>query len=74
MFSAFECFMICSPAQPISLVYWSLSSVWYGNIALSQCMLCINRLRVSCWFDDVDYIRCRSLQWNTVTFSSEDLE
>jgi hypothetical protein len=28
-----------------------LSSAWYGNTALPQCMLRINGLRASCWFD-----------------------
>jgi hypothetical protein len=45
-------FLSCSPAQRIE-VFWAglLSSAWYGNIALAQCMLCINQLRASCWFD-----------------------
>jgi hypothetical protein len=42
-------FLLCSPAQLIKVsCAVLLSSAWYGNIALPQFMLCINRLRASC--------------------------
>jgi hypothetical protein len=38
-------FFVMRPAQPITVSCVGLfSSAWYGNIALRQCMLCINRL------------------------------
>jgi hypothetical protein len=44
--------LLSSPAEYIASCADLISSVWYGNIALQQCMLRINRLRDSCWFDD----------------------
>jgi hypothetical protein len=46
------CSLLRSPIQPIEVSCAGfVASDWYGNTAQPQCMLCINRLRASCWFD-----------------------
>jgi hypothetical protein len=64
MFSAFG-FMLYSPALLIKVsCSCLLSSTWSGNTALPQCMLCINRLRASCWFGCVQPLQkhCNGVQ------------
>jgi hypothetical protein len=46
-------FLLCSTVQPIKDSCGGLSSTGYGNIALPQCVLCINRLWASFWFDGI---------------------
>jgi hypothetical protein len=53
LFSGFELLCYAVPHNLVSKVSCAgrLSSIWYGNIVQPQCMLCINWLRASCWFD-----------------------
>jgi hypothetical protein len=46
-----------------------LSSTWYGNTALPQCMLCINGLEAVAYTAFV-----KTLNWSTVTFINEGME
>jgi hypothetical protein len=43
-------FLPCCPAQLIKVSCALLSSAWYENISIPQCILCINRLKASGWF------------------------
>jgi hypothetical protein len=52
MFNAFDFFYDMRPAQPFKVSCAGiLSSACYGNTALPQCMLCVNRPTASCWID-----------------------
>jgi hypothetical protein len=52
MFNTRESFVSRSPTQPIEVCCAGLlSSACYGNTVLLQCILCINRLTATCWFD-----------------------
>lgn len=69
MLRAFTFSVSCSPAQPIKVIYACLIlTAWYGNTALPQCMLCINRQRTSCWFN---YIQPLYKHYNEVESRSE---
>jgi hypothetical protein len=62
MFNAFQLFVM-RPAQPIKVSYAGLSpNAWNGNIL--HCMLCISRLRASCWFDFIQLCKknCSGVQ------------
>jgi hypothetical protein len=44
--------LLCSPAQPIKVSCAGLLwGAWYGNTALPQCTLCVNRLRANYYVD-----------------------
>jgi hypothetical protein len=47
-------FVLCIPAHPVTVSCAALlPSSWCGTTALQQCVVCINGLTVSCWFDNV---------------------
>jgi hypothetical protein len=50
--------MLRRPLQPVKVFCVRLVlDTWCGNMALQLCMLSINRLRASCWFDYIQSLR-----------------